>query len=173
MIRQGITDTTEVKELCDIATNIVGLEQGSLASFTRKEPYVLARQVVANICLNQGIHFVTIAKVLNRDRSNINHYQKNHTGNFKTWLEYRRLFTKVYNAYKEDKKEQKTFLSEQDLRSYLLNNGVSISDGEVFIVVKSGLLKTVITTSYKDFSNQLENIRIALFEYKYKLDVQI
>ena len=64
MIRQGITDTTEVKELCDIATDIVGLEQGSLSSFTRKEPYTLARQVVANICLHQGIHFVTIAKVL-------------------------------------------------------------------------------------------------------------
>ena len=173
MIRQGITDTTEVKELCDIATNIVGLEQGSLASFTRKEPYTLARQVVANICLHQRIHFVTIAKVLNRDRSNIYHYQKNHTGNFKTWIEYRRLFTKVYNTYKDNKKEQKTFLSEQDLRTYLLSNGVSTSEGEVFIVVKSGLLKTIITTSYKDFSNQLENIRIALFDYQYKLDVQL
>ena len=173
MIRQGITDTTEVKELCDIATNIVGLEQGSLASFTRKEPYTLARQVVANICLHQGIHFVTIAKVLNRDRSNIYHYQKNHTGNFKTWIEYRRLFTKAYNTYKDNKKEQKTFLSEQDLRTYLLSNGVSTSEGEVFIVVKSGLLKTIITTSYKDFSNQLENIRIALFDYQYKLDVQL
>jgi len=173
MIRQGITDTTEVKELCDIATDIVGLEQGSLASLTRREPYALARQVVANICLSQGIHFVTIAKVLNRDRSNIYHYQKNHTGNFKTWLEYRRLFTKVYNTYKEDKKEQKTFIDNQDLRSHLLSNGVSTSDGEVFIVVKSGVLKTVITTSYKDFSNQLENIRIALFDYRYKLDVQL
>ena len=101
------------------------------------------------------------------------HYQKNHTINFNTWLKYRRLFTKVYNAYKDSKEEQKTFVSEQDLRSYLLNNGVSISDGEVYIVVKSGLLKTIITTSYKDFSNQLENIRIALFDYKYKLDVQL
>ena len=173
MIRQGITDTTEVKELCDIATNIVGLEQGSLTSLTRKEPYAIARQVVANICLSQGIHFVTIAKVLNRDRSNIYHYQKNHKSNFNSWLNYRRLFTKVYNAYKENKKEQKTFINKQDLRSYLLNNGVSTSEGEVFIVVKSGLLKTIIRTSYKDFSNQLENIRIALFDYQYKLDVQL
>jgi len=173
MIKQGITDTTEVKELCDIATNIVGLEQGSLTSLTRKEPYAIARQVVANICLSQGIHFVTIAKVLNRDRSNIYHYQKNHKSNFNSWLKYRRLFTKVYNAYKENKKEQKTFINKQDLRSYLLNNGVSTSEGEVFIVVKSGLLKTIIRTSYKDFSNQLENIRIALFDYQYKLDVQL
>jgi len=173
MIRQGITDTTEVKELCDITTDIVGLEQGSLTSLTRREPYAIARQVVANICLSQGIHFVTIAKVLNRNRSNIYHYQKNHTINFKTWLKYRRLFTKVYNAYKEDKKEQKTFINDQDLRSHLFSNGVSTSDGEVFIVVKSGLLKTVVRTSYKDFSNQLENIRIALFDYRYKLDVQI
>jgi len=173
MITEGITDTKEVQDLCNIATEIVGLEQGSLPSKTRKEPYAIARQVVANICLDRGIHFVTIAKVLNRDRSNIYHYQKNHTGNFKTWIEYRRLFTKVYNTYKDNKKEQKTFLSEQDLRTYLLSNGVSTSEGEVFIVVKSGLLKTIITTSYKDFSNQLENIRIALFDYQYKLDVQL
>ena len=84
MIKEGITDKKEIKELCDIATNIVGLEQGSLISKSRKEPYALARQVVANICLDKGIHFVTIAKVLNRDRTNIYHYQKKHEVHFKT-----------------------------------------------------------------------------------------
>jgi len=63
MFLEGITDTKEVKDLCDIATEIVGLEQGSLPSKSRKEPYALARQVVANICLDRVIHFVTIAKV--------------------------------------------------------------------------------------------------------------
>ena len=173
MILEGITDIKEVKDLCNIATEIVGLEQGSLTSKSRKEPYALARQVVANICLNEGIHFVTISKVLNRDRSSIYHYQKKHSHNFKTWLQYRSLFTKVFNTYKESKKEQKTFLNKQDLRSHLLSNGVQTSKGEVFIIVKSGLLKTSIRTSYKDFSNQLEKIRIALFDYQYNLDVQL
>ena len=83
------------------------------------------------------------------------------------------MFTKVFNVYKESKKEQKTFLNKQDLRSFLFKNGVTTSTGEVFIVVKSGVLKTVINTSYKDFSNQLENIRLALLGYQYKLDVQV
>ena len=158
MIKIGITDIVEVRQLCDIATEIVGLEQGSLTTLSRKEPYAIARQVVANISLGQGIHFVTIAKALNRKRSNIYHYQKRHTLNFKTWVQYRNIFTKVFNVYKESKKEQKTFLNKQDLRSFLFKNGVSTSTGEVFIVVKSGVLKTVINTSYKDFSNQLENM---------------
>ena len=173
MITEGITDIKEVKELCDIATEIVGLEQGSLSSKSRKEPYALARPVVANICLNKGIHFVTISKVLNRDRSSIYHYQKKHAYNFKSWLQYRSLFTKVFNTYKESKKEQKTFLTKQDLRSHLLSNGVNTSNGEVYIIVKSGVLKTSIRTSYKDFSNQLEKIRIALLDYQYNLDVQL
>ena len=173
MIHTGITDINEVKELCNIATDISGLEQGSLSTLTRKEPYAIARQVVANICLNEGIHFVTIAKVLNRDRSNIYHYQKKHDTNFKSWEVYRRLFTKIFNAYKENKRQQKTFIKEQDLRSYLFSNGVRSTSGEVYIIVKSGLLKTSINTSYKDFSNQLEKIRIALLDYQYKLDVQI
>ena len=172
MIVEGITDKQEVKELCDIATNIVGLEQGSLISKSRKEPYALARQVVANICLNKGIHFVTIAKVLNRDRTNIYHYQRKHENNFKTWVQYRTLFTKVFNTYKESKKEQKTFLTKQDLRTHLLRNGVNTSEGNIYIIVKSGLLKTSIRTSYKDFSNTLESIRIALKNYEYKIDVQ-
>ena len=160
MIVEGITDKQEVKELCDIATNIVGLEQGSLISKSRKEPYALARQVVANICLDKGIHFVTIAKVLNRDRTNIYHYQKKHEDHFKSWVQYRNLFTKVFNTYK------------QDLRTHLLRNGVNTTEGNIYIIVKSGLLKTSIRTSYKDFSNTLESIRIALKNYEYKIDVQ-
>ena len=173
MIKEGITDKKEVKELCDIATNIVGLEQGYLISQSRKQPYTLARQVVSNICLHNGLHFETIAKVLNRDRTSIYHYKRKHQHNFKTWSQYRTLFTKVFNTYKESKKEQKTFLTNQDLRSHLLSNGVKTSIGEVFIIVKSGVLKTSINTSYKDFSNQLEKIRIALLDYQYSLDVQI
>ena len=173
MIKEGITDKKEVKELCDIATNIVGLEQGSLISQSRKQPYTLARQVVSNICLHNGLHFETIAKVLNRDRTSIYHYKRKHQHNFKTWSQYRTLFTKVFNTYKESKKEQKTFLTNQDLRSHLLSNGVKTSIGEVFIIIKSGVLKTSINTSYKDFSNQLEKIRIALLDYQYSLDVQI
>ena len=172
MIKQGITDKKEIKELCDIATNIVGLEQGSLISKSRKQPYTLARQVVSNICLDKGIHFETIAKVLNRHRTNIYHYHKKHKDNFKHWVQYRSLFTKAYNNYKDNKKEQKTFFNAQDLRSFLFSNGVSTSEGNIFIIVKSGLLKTSIRTSYKDFSNTLENIRIALTDYQYKIDVQ-
>ena len=172
MIKEGITDKKEVKELCDIATNIVGLEQGSLISKSRKEPYTLARSVVSNICLHNGLHFETIAKVLNRDRTSIYHYKKRHEHNFKTWSQYRTLFTKVFNTYKENIKEQKTFLNNQDLRTHLFRNGVNTSEGGIYIIVKSALLKTSIKTSYKDFSNQLEKIRIALIDYQYKIEVQ-
>ncbi len=53
----------------------------------------------------------------------------------------------------------------------MFKNKVRLS--EVFIIVKSGVLKSSINTSYKDFSNQLEKIRIALLDYQYSLDVQI
>ena len=152
MIKEGITDKKEVKELCDIATNFVGLKQGSLITKSR--------------------HFETIAKVLNRDRTSIYHYKKRHEHNFKTWSQYRTLFTKVFNTYKESKKEQKTFLNNQDLRTHLFRNGVNTSEGNIYIIVKSALLKTSIRTSYKDFSNQLEKVRIALIEYQYKIEVQ-
>tara|TARA_R100001463_G_scaffold41227_1_gene87033 strand:+ start:998 stop:1519 length:522 start_codon:yes stop_codon:yes gene_type:complete len=173
MIKEGITDKHEVQEICDIATEITGLINGSLSCKTRTEPYAIARQVVANICLNLGIHYETIAKVLNRHRTNIYHYEKKHDNNFKLWPPYRRTFTKVYNEYKERKGKQKVFINNQDLRSHLLNNNVETKKGEIFIVIKCGMCKTIINTSYISFSETLENIRLALIDYKYKLDVQL
>ena len=42
---------------------------------------------------------------------------------------------------------------------------------EVRIMLKSGRIGVMITTSYMDFSNQLENIKFALRDYKYEMEI--
>ena len=39
------------------------------------------------------------------------------------------------------------------------------------IMVTSGDVKAIICTSYMDFSNQLENIKIALRDYRYTFKI--
>ena len=58
------------------------------------------------------------------------------------------------------------------MKAFLLKNGVKESPkNEAHILVKSDNVEVIITTSYFDFSNQLENIKFALREYKYELKI--
>ena len=58
------------------------------------------------------------------------------------------------------------------MKSYLLKNGVKESPkNEAQILIKSGRVGAIISTSYMDFSNQLENIKFALRDYKYEMQI--
>ena len=58
------------------------------------------------------------------------------------------------------------------MKRFLLNNGVEENAKlEANILIISGKAKTIISTSYMDFSNQLEKIKFALKEYKYEMQI--
>ena len=58
------------------------------------------------------------------------------------------------------------------MKSYLLKNGVKETlDSDVLLEVKSGQVKCKIKTSYFDFSNQLENVKLALKNYHYSIKI--
>ena len=58
------------------------------------------------------------------------------------------------------------------MKSYLLKNGVvETLDPNVLLEVKSGQVKCIIKTSYFDFSNQLENVKLALTNYHFTVKI--
>ena len=58
------------------------------------------------------------------------------------------------------------------MKSYLLQNGVSEKlDSDVLLEIKSGEIICIIKTSYFDFSNQLENVKLALANYYYTIKI--
>jgi hypothetical protein len=175
MIRVNITDEQEVQDLCHIATQICCLRKGSLSYKSRRKELQLPRTVVSNIArIEKCIHYTVIAKVLKRDRCSIYHYESNHQDNYEGWKEYRLLFNRIYNAYNDIKCSKKKFMQAQDIKSYLKSKGVKESlDSKVFISVICEDIKTIIKTDYKNFSDTLELIRLALIDYDYKLDVKI
>ena len=71
------------KNLCDLTTNLVGLPKGSLALKARKIEYQVPRMVAAMISrLEDETHRDVIAKVLDRDRTSVNHYERCHSFNY-------------------------------------------------------------------------------------------
>ena len=158
--------------ICNLTTSVMGLRKGSLAFKTRKTEIQIPRMVASVIGrIEENISHSVIAEVINRHRASIYHYEKCHQSHY-TWEKYREVFNKVYMAYKQIEQSKKVFLDRHYMKEFLLKNGVkeNIKD-EVRIMLKSGRIGVIIKTSYMDFSNQLENIKFALRDYKYEMEI--
>lgn len=168
-----MTAEDNFKKLCSLTTRVLGLPDGALALKSRKRPLQVARAVAGYIGrTEEDIHRSIIGKVLNRDRSLIYHYEYTHKQNYATCLVYRNTFNKIYKAYKDIGGTKEFFLDKDFMKRYLLKNGVKeILDPDVLLEVTSGQIKCIIKTSYLDFSNQLENVNLALQDYHYTIKI--
>ena len=168
-----MTEETNFKAICGIATTVLGMPHGSLSLKTRKRPIQVARAASAYIAMKEdNIHRNVIADVLNRDRAVTYHYQAMHKKLYATCLVYRNTFNKIYNAYTTIEDSKKTFFDLFQLKDYLRKNDVNDSvKHQVTIRVKSGDVGTDIKVSYRDFYNQLENVKLALQNFKYEIEV--
>ena len=158
--------------ICNLTTTVLGLPKGSLAFKTRKQEFQVPRMVAAVIGrTEENISHTIIGEVIKRHRASIYHYEKCHQGNY-TWDKYRDIFNKVYMAYKQIEQSKKVFIDKHYMKEFLLKNGVKESSkNEAQILIKSGRISVIISTSYMDFSNQLENVKFALRDYKYEMEI--
>ena len=159
-------------KICNLTTKVMGLKKGALAFKTRIQEVQIPRMVASVIGrIEEDINHDIIADVIKRDRTLIYYYEKSHKANY-TWEKYRETFNKVYMAYKKIEDGKEVFISSSHMKKYLLNNGVTESEKqEAQIMVKSGKVGLVINTSYFDFSNQIVNIKFALSNYKYEIEI--
>ena len=160
-------------QICDLTTNVMGLTKGALSFKSRILDLQIPRMVACVIARKEEeIHRKVIADVLNRDRTLIYHYEKTHKNNY-AWKKYRDVFNKVYKAYKKLDDDKEEFISASHIKKYLLSNGVTENKKEeVTIVLKSKKVTVEIYTSYFDFSKQLENVKLALKNYKYSIEIK-
>jgi hypothetical protein len=168
-----MTQEDNFKNLCNLTTSLLGLRKGSLSYKSRKQELQVARSIASVIArIEYEIPHSTIAKVINRDRTLIYHYEKNHKHNYSTFPKYRDIFNKVFNAFQSIEDSKKCFFDLQQLKDYLRKNGVSNSaKHQVTIQIKSGKIGTDIKVSYRNFYNQLENVKLALQNFKYEIEI--
>tara|TARA_R100001443_G_scaffold18073_1_gene28738 strand:+ start:1423 stop:1932 length:510 start_codon:yes stop_codon:yes gene_type:complete len=159
--------------LCNLTTRVLGLPKDSLALKSRKQNLAIGRSIASVIGrMEDYTKHEVIADVLGRHRTLIYHYEKKHKNNYATWVQYRKAFNKVYIAYKNLESSKKSFLDDDFLKAHLLKKGVKENKkSQVFIEVKSGKAVCIIKTSYFDFSNQLESIKLALKNYQYEIKI--
>ena len=168
-----MTHELNFKALCSLATRVMGLPNGSLALKTRKRNIQAVRSIAGYIGLTEEhIPRHIVAKVLNRDRCITYHYESHHKKNFKHCIIYRTAFRKIFQAYKDIDGSKKIFTDKHFMKSHLLQNGVVEKlDSDVLLEVTSGQTICVIKTSYFDFSNQLEIVKLALKNYHFTIKI--
>jgi|TARA_R110002167_G_scaffold198038_2_gene401119 hypothetical protein len=168
-----MTEEYNFKSICNLTTKLLGLPDDALALKSRKRPLQVARAIAGYIGrTEEDINQKTIGKVLNRDRTLIYHYENTHKANYANCEIYRNTFNKVYKAYKDIDGIKEVFIDGDFMKSYLLKNEVvETLNPEVILEVKSGQVKCKIKTSYFDFSNQLEIIKLALKNYHYTIKI--
>ena len=168
-----MTEENNFIDICNLTTKLMGFDDNALALKSRKRPLQVARAVAACIARSEeDIHRTVIAKVLNRDRSLIYHYEHGHQLNYATCLVYRNTFNKVYRGYKDMDSSKLTFLHDDFLKRHLIPSGETENDkAQVFLEIKSGDSMCIITTSYFDFSNQLENVKFVLKNYHFTIKI--
>ena len=161
------------KSICDITTRVMKLPKDSLSLKSRKQSYTVGRSVAGYIArTEEDIQPIVIAKVLNKNRTLVYHYLRIHKSNYANCEVYRSTFNKVYKAYKDIDGIKEVFIDGDFMKSYLLKNEVvETLNPEVILEVKSGQVKCKIKTSYFDFSNQLEIIKLALKNYHYTIKI--
>jgi len=161
------------KNLCDLTTSLVGLPKGSLALKSRKLEYQVPRMIAAMVSrIEDGTHRDVIAKVLDRHRTSINHYEVRHALNYASFPKYRDTFNLIYNAYSEIKDAKYTFKDMHHLKQYLRDNDIFNSDKhQTTIRISCGKFGTDIKVSYREFYNKFELCKLALQNYKYEIEV--
>ena len=168
-----MTQEDNFKNLCNLTTSLLGLRKGSLAYKSRRQELQVARSIASVIARKEyEIPHSTIAKVINRDRSLIYHYEKKHNVNYASFPKYRDIFNKIHNAFITIEESKKTFNSIFKLRDHLrANNVIDSNKHQTIVRIKCGKVGLDVKLSYRDFSKQLELIKEALNGYSYELQI--
>ena len=136
----NMTDETNFKSICLLATRVMGLPTGSLVYKNRTRNIQAARASAGYIGLTEeNISREVIAKVLNRDRTATYHYERTHKKNFQRCSVYRDTFTKIYKEYMNVGDGKDIFINKRQMKNYLLQNKVTESENsDVKLEIKSG-----------------------------------
>jgi len=168
-----MTEEINFKAICSLATRVMDIPDGALSRKSRKRRLQVTRSIAGYIALTEEeIDRNIIAKVLNRDRTATYHYENKHKKNFQHCIVYRMAFEKIYKAYKDIDGAKDIFVDSDFMKSHLLQKGVTeVLNPDVLLEVKSGDVKCVIKTSYFEFSNQLEIVKLAMKNYHYSIKI--
>ena len=164
-----MTPTDNFIHICNLTTNVMGLRKGSLADKSRKQELHLARTIAGVIGMKEGIKREVIAKQLNRHRTAIYHYEKQHKHWFsnKSYPSYAKAYTKVFSVYQKIEDSRKQFIDKFHLKNFVNELGlVNCERKHIVFTITSGSVSYQLFSDAHNFSNYYDTLNLALSGYK-------
>lgn len=167
----SISNAKVVKGILDKAVEVFNIPLQTLKGKDRHGHIQRVRMAVANIArVEKKVHYNTIAGVINRDRSSIYHYERNHDTWYITWKTYQRAYDLLYKSLSENTKPT---LNKCQIKRLLKENEIKELDGTVSIIINSGTTEHKFTTDLLNFTAVIEKINIIFIDFEIDLDIQL
>jgi hypothetical protein len=170
--RVSISDTKVVQSILDKAAEVFKIPTATLKGARRYGHIQRVRMAISNIArVEHKIHYTTIAGVINRDRSSIYHYERQHETWYITWKTYQKAYDLLSSALSENAKPN---LNKCQIKRLIKEAGiVGKKRGKCKIIIASGNTSHSIKSDLYEFPATIEKLKPILEQYEHNLDIQI
>ena len=163
-------DDRLMQRICNITAQACNTDLKKLTSNSRKQPYIVMRMAIANIALiEEEINYKTIAKHLNRDRTNIYHYKEMHHQYYYTWRLYRDTFNKILTEYR-DVAEYGMSLSEFQLK-LKVSDIKKVDNEEIELNVETKRFNHSLQTDLNNLIDTIKELKKILINYEHNINI--
>ena len=92
-----MNELQKIDRVLNITSKVCNVDYKLLKTKSRKLELNIARQIACVLSMKHlGIHKVKVAKRINRDRTSMNHYMRNHENNYNGWKIYQHKYDEVF-----------------------------------------------------------------------------
>lgn len=166
-----MNELTKIDRVLNITSKVFDIDKDLLKTNSRKNKLNLARQIACVLSIKTlGIHKVKVAKRVNRDRTSMNHYLRNHDDNYNNWKPYRDKYDQIFIKVTKGNKKNK-FLHKNKFNKFV--NKIKITfcqTPDMIITVTSGKYKKDFLVGIFNFERDIKTINDAFVKYDYKID---
>ena len=163
-------DDRLMKRICSITSDVCNTDVKDFTSNSRKQPYIVMRVATANIALiEENINYKTIAKHINRDRTNIYHYKKYHHTYFYTWRLYRDTYNKVLTEYR-DKLDYGLSYSEFKIKLKTLDIK-KVDNEEIQLNIETKRFEHSLQTDLNNLIDTIKKLKKILINYEHNINI--
>lgn len=162
-------DLKVMDDLTVLTAALINVDKVALLGACRRRNLIAGRMALANF-LNFELkyHYTEIATGLNRDRTNIYHYEAKHRDNYKFWREYRELYDSLKASYVGV--DNAKMSNEQMVKMMDEAGIISDTTGSFLISFKIGYTEAHIYTHNLDLS--LKQLKDLFKSYNYIFNVE-
>jgi ssDNA-specific exonuclease RecJ len=167
----NITDDKHITDILNKASEVFNIPLPALLGKSRKQEINLARMCIANICrVENKIHYNSIAEVLQKDRTSIYYYEKQHEALYQSWAVYRDKFNMLYNnIYKNEKRK----ITRSEITKLLKKHNLVQENGAVTLYIRSGRVNYKFRTTYSGMCENSEKIKNIMSDFDISIDIKI